>query len=1341
MAGFKEYQMLFSLNAKTESSFQQAFHAGSAEVSKLQGSINQLNKTQQDISSYQKQQSAIEKTKSKIDLYQTQLRNLQSTTASTSKEEAELANAIAAKEKQLTDSEKTLASQEAKLNEMGDALKQAGVNTENLGSASGMLTERMNALKQAQAEAAKNTQTVSQTMEGLSSILVSIGAEKALESVYGSLKSCSENAAKFQTSMASVKRTVGGDDNFIDSLGNSFLQLSTEIPITASELAEIASTAGQLGIAQEDVEGFTVVMAQLATTTDLTADNAATMLAQFANITGTNEYDRLGSTVAALGDSTATTASRVVEMSQGMAAAASIAGMSETDILAIAAAVGSLGIESQAGSTAMSQLITTLYKATETGDGLEEFASIAGMSAGQFKQAWGSDAVGAMNAFIQGLNDTERNGKSAMVILDELGITNVRQVKTILGLASAGNLLSDSISQANEAWNSNTALAEKAGIMYGTTESKLTMLQNAANNVSIAFGDALNPAVSGVSSALTSVLQPIAEFIEQNPAIVQGLTVTAGTLGLVTAAVAAYEAKTKLAAIATQVFGSAVSGHFGAILAVAGGLGALVTTIGLLSGASSNAGKSFEELQGEYKELSDSIGQNQNIIDTVGQYKKLSAELQAIGDIDSEKLSQKLSEIGSQVVSTQNQLDTANSTLLELQEKAGTLQETIDGTRNRKTKQKLQDDLTDINKQIEDQKDVIRTLEETHGDLVTQYESTSEAAQELKAKEDALKETKEQLAAVTGGVVASSEEEAMALYEAAAAAAEADNALRRQQLYENLGQQTSMYAQAIKDATAAGESYREMLAMVNTSQAYSGKSAEEINASYQELLKTLDEMKSAEGFDLSDVAYQSAIDQVEGLRNIFQGYSEDLNQYAGDIVSWFDSFSYLGTNETHWMMMLEEMNASVIEYKESLDGAKATQNEFLDGIADSVLSGAVDIKEVEKRLTEAWKDEENAEELVAGVVNYVNGLLEAQATAAEDAAAANEELASSSGTVNEMTVKQAAAVEDTIKQIEDLQKAYEDAYKAAYESMDGQFDLFENVSKISASKGYYLKKDLESYKASLKSQSDYMKDYAKNYEEVAKAVENTNPDISNTFMNQLADGSAESAQILANLAAAAPEDVAAIVQAYADAQAAREEYAASLAEAQTNFTETMSGLQEELTTTVQAMDFSDQASTNAKTALNAFVDAASEYIGPVSAAYARVAAAASAALKFNPTLVLPQGYASGTSSAEAGLRLVGEKGPELVMFKGGEQVLNAHETEKALKAEPIEALPLSGKSFTGGGDVEGSRVYNVNVSIPSINASGMDAGELMVEIADNLKDTIIETMEEYEEDQVRRNYR
>lgn len=410
-------------------------------------------------------------------------------------------------------------------------------------------------------------------IDALASALAAAGVVNSVDEIADALRACVEASLAFETAMAGVRRTVGGTEAELGALSAAFKAMALEIPTTTTELGKIAETAGQLGIARENVESFTRVMAMLSTTTDLTAENAATMLAQFANITGLTDYERLGATVAELGDATATTASKVVEMSQGMAAAASIAGMSETDILAIAAAVGSLGIEAQAGSTAMGTLISNIYKAVETGnEQLKQFASVAGMSAEQFAAAWKTDAAGALDTFIRGLNNVERNGRSAVVILDELGITNVRQTKAILGLANAGDLLTGTLSQASRAWEENATLQEKAGVMYGTTESQVRMMQNALDEVMVSIGDTLTPALGELAEVGTGAFHWAAEFVEMNPWLVQAITgaIAAGSVLLL--GITAFTVKTKLAALAATEFGVAVKAMLPGL-----GIAALIT--------------------------------------------------------------------------------------------------------------------------------------------------------------------------------------------------------------------------------------------------------------------------------------------------------------------------------------------------------------------------------------------------------------------------------------------------------------------------------------------------------------------------------------------------------------------------------------------------------------------------------------------------------------------------------------------------------------------------------------------------------------------------------------------
>ena len=500
-------------------------------------------------------------------------------------------------------------------------------------------------------EALNSMGSTGDLLGGISSALSAVGVYKGLETVYETLQECAQASIEFESAMTGVSKTTDMSASELQTMSEAVMKLSTEIPVTTTELANVMEVAGQLGISKDNLLDFSTVMSQLATATTMTADEAATMLAQFANITqmDPSQYSNLASAVVDLGNNYATTEQKIVEMGQGIAAAGSLAGMSEADMMGLSAAVTSLGIETAAGSSSMSKLISQINKAVETGDGLDQFASVAGMSAGQFADAWGNDAANALATFITGLNDVERNGASAGVILDDLGIKEVRMQRMILSLAGSGDLMSNAIRDANNAFRENTALTAEAEKRYATTESRLTMMQNAANNVKIAIGDALTPVVASVASGLTQILEPMAEFIEQNPAVVQGLTAFVAVLGVAAGVIAAYTAITKLAAAANLLFAGSIPG-IGIILAVAAGVGALVAGIGLLAGAISDANPSFEELDAQFDNLNEQAKEQQAIIDLAEEYKQLSDEIAAteaaikfkaeldIGDVSEENL-------------------------------------------------------------------------------------------------------------------------------------------------------------------------------------------------------------------------------------------------------------------------------------------------------------------------------------------------------------------------------------------------------------------------------------------------------------------------------------------------------------------------------------------------------------------------------------------------------------------------------------------------------------------------------------------------------------------------------
>ena len=308
-------------------------------------------------------------------------------------------------------------------------------------------------------------------------------------------------AIDWESAFAGVKKT---SDEVVDSNGNivysyddleaSLRGLAKELPSTHSEIAAVAEAAGQLGIQTQDITAFTKTMIDMGESTNLSAEEAATAIAKIANITGmtSSEYQRFGSSVVALGNNFATTEADIVQMANRLASAGTLAGLSNQEILGLATAMSSVGIEAEAGGTAMTQTLTAIEKAAvEGGDSLDQFAKVAGMSSSEFAKQWNEKPIEAIQSFIKGLGELDGKGESATLMLDEMGLSGVRQSNMLKSLALASDTLSGAVDMSTQAWEENTALTNEAGTRYETTESKLKMLRNEAVDAAIEFGGPL----------------------------------------------------------------------------------------------------------------------------------------------------------------------------------------------------------------------------------------------------------------------------------------------------------------------------------------------------------------------------------------------------------------------------------------------------------------------------------------------------------------------------------------------------------------------------------------------------------------------------------------------------------------------------------------------------------------------------------------------------------------------------------------------------------------------------------------------------------------------------------
>lgn len=212
----------------------------------------------------------------------------------------------------------------------------------------------------------------------------------------------------------------------------------------------------------------------------------------------------------------ATTESDIVSMANRLAASGTLAGLTNQEILGLATAMSSVGIEAEAGGTAMTQTLSAIESAVAAGgEDLQKFATVAGESAQEFADKWKNHPIEAIQDFIRGLGTLDERGASATMVLDDMGLSGVRQSNMLKSLALAADTMTGAVDMSNQAWNENTALTNEANKRYETTESKLKMLRNQVKDTAIEFGGPLVDALSDALEAGKPFLETLSELAKK----------------------------------------------------------------------------------------------------------------------------------------------------------------------------------------------------------------------------------------------------------------------------------------------------------------------------------------------------------------------------------------------------------------------------------------------------------------------------------------------------------------------------------------------------------------------------------------------------------------------------------------------------------------------------------------------------------------------------------------------------------------------------------------------------------------------------------------------------------
>lgn len=1044
---------------------------------------------------------------------------------------------------------------------------------------------------------------------GLEEVLTAAGIVMTLHEIGAAFVECSDAAAEFESSMAVVSTIADSTVLPSEQISAQIKQVSKDTAIAVTDLADATYGAISASVATADAVAFVEQANQLAVggfTSQATAVDVLT--------TAINAYGLAASDAGQLSDylvSTQNLGKTTVDQlasSIGMVIPSAAAFNVQMDNLSTAYAILTAnGVQTAQSTTYLKAVFTELASAEsevaqvlqeETGQSFAELME-QGYSLGDVMQILGDSVDGNTTAFMNMWGSMEAG--SGAVSLYNSGAEKYAQVLDQMR-QSAGS----------------TAKAYE--IMTNTTEFGSQRMANSFNNLKIAIGDDLNPAVSEFQNGIADMVDGFTEFIEKNPAISALLTGVTVGIGAVTLGITAYTAVTKIATVASAAFGAAVNSAIWPLTLAAAAIAGITAAVIYFADEADDMERVMDTLtassQEQYEELQELKAEYQALVDA--------------GEADTVAAYQ-----------LKNEID-------ELTESFEANKETIG-------------DLAERNEQLRTAMDEVATSYEETMNEITQSESD---AKSLIAQLAAMSETSE----------------------------------------------------------LSGEKLDIMRGIVDR-----------LNGSYEGLNLTLDETNGKLNMSIEDlwqtVSKEAEVEKAQANMDALMDY---LAQYQEA------QKVYQEANET----MIAEKDKLDEIYDDITNNRFAEDHPFLNwtgwskGAEMNYYSDYDDQRYVWEAATEATA---GAKENFEALEESIRGCYEQMGYTTEeiDTMMAELAMASSAGTEYAEGLEQATeaqvsfddavsgSVDSVQSKLTELATAYDEAYQAAYNSISGQIGLFESVKTET-------EQSVADMQTALESQVEYLNLYSENLQKASEYG------LSETLISSLSDGSVESAGQLDAIIAKieelggttegmsedAKEFVESFNTSFARVETAKETWANSVAAMETDFENAMTEIEGEMEDAVNNMNMADDARANAIATVNAYIEGIKSKIPEVNSALAAVTWANSSV----DSVIKPNGYAVGTSNAEPGLALVGENGPELVDFSGGEKVYTADETTNMLasgKNDEFFVAPTETEETSGGSGDKTITLKLEGSGEMKVGSGGVSKEDIVEVLIENVKDVLM----------------
>ena len=347
--------------------------------------------------------------------------------------------------------------------------------------------------------------------------------------------------ARMDAAIREVGKYTGLTDAELKALNEDLKKIDTATP--REQLNALAADAGRLGIqSREDILAFVEAadIINVALGEDL-GEGAVKNIGKLAQMFGDDKEMGLkqamlstASTINELAQSSSASEGYIVDFTSRMAGMGKTVGMTQAQIMGLAAVMDQNMLGAETSATALSRTLQVLLNNTE------QAARVAGVSTAEFSQLLRDDANEALLLFAEGLQKLG-DAELQAAALKALDMTGQGISSTLQTLAQNAATVRASQEQATEAFRQGNSVSQEFAKQQEKVEYRLQQAKNRASEAAVTLGEALYPAYIKVLNGASGLMDILKSII--------GFFTTHHRLFLTTIAIiAAYTIQLKLAA-------------------------------------------------------------------------------------------------------------------------------------------------------------------------------------------------------------------------------------------------------------------------------------------------------------------------------------------------------------------------------------------------------------------------------------------------------------------------------------------------------------------------------------------------------------------------------------------------------------------------------------------------------------------------------------------------------------------------------------------------------------------------------------------------------------------------